>query len=210
MDIPDLNLFMVCTKPNPAAAADLPEGYTFDTCRPDEIDIWKTFPFDDPAQAAEYKPYMEEYFERVYRRKETEFFSRCTFVRNGAGEPVATAFLWDAYGTVPTLHWVKTRNEYEGMGIGRALLTKLLLTEDAPKTICLHTQPGSYRAIKLYTDFGFSLITDEKVGHRVNHLKESLPYLEHYMSKAAFKALTFAPAPEALLKAAATSEISEF
>ena len=160
MDIPDLNLFMVCIKPNPAAAADLPEGYTFDTCRPDEIDIWKAFPFDNPAQAAEYKPYMDEYFERVYRRKETEFFSRCTFVRNGAGEPVATAFLWDAYGTVPTLHWVKTRNEYEGMGIGRALMD--LAKEEARRAgnrmLILETQSCNTNAIGFYLHEGFTLI----------------------------------------------------
>ena len=219
MEIPDLNLFMVrrrsaeerfLCRENDPAAGELPGGFFFDTCRPDELDIWKAFPFDTPDEAAAYKPYMDGYFDRVYRPKEAEFFSRCIFVRNGEGEPVATAFLWDAYGSVPTLHWVKTRKEYEGRGIGRALLTKLLLAEDAPETICLHTQPGSFRAIKLYTDFGFAFITDEKVGCRENQLAESLPYLKEAMLPEAYAALRFEKAPEALLEAAGKYQTSEF
>lgn len=210
MDIPDLNLFMVCRKADPAAAGELPAGFYFDACRPDELDIWKAFPFDAPEEAIEYKPYMDGYFDRVYAPKAEEFFSRCVFVRNDKGEPVATAFLWDAYGKVPTLHWVKTKKEYEGRGIGRALLTRLLLSQDAPETVCLHTQPGSFRAIKLYTDFGFAFITDEKIGHRQNQLKESLPWLKAVMPAEAFSALRLEPAPEELLRAAAGSESSEF
>lgn len=212
-EIPDLNLFMVRTpsaEQDSCPGGELPEGFYFDLCRPDELDIWKAFPFDTPEQAAEYRPYMDKYFDRVYRPREQEFFARCLFVRDRAGEPAATAFLWDAYGSVPTLHWLKTRREHEGKGIGRALLTKLLLAEDAPETICLHTQPGSYRAIKLYTDFGFAFITDEKIGHRQNQLQESLPYLKAVMPEEAFSALRFSPAPEELLRAAAQSESSEF
>ncbi|MBR6790216.1 MAG: GNAT family N-acetyltransferase [Oscillospiraceae bacterium] len=210
MDIPDLNLFMVCRKADPAAAGELPEGFFFDTCRPGELDIWKAFPFDTPEEANEYKPYMDGYFDRVYAPKAEEFFARCIFVRNERGEPAATAFLWDAYGKVPTLHWVKTRKEYENRGIGRALLAKLLLDENAPKTVCLHTQPGSFRAIKLYTDFGFAFITDEAVGPRHNDLQESLPYLKKAMPAETYEALRFEPAPAELLAAAAESEQSEF
>lgn len=210
MEAPDLNLFMVCRRANPAAAGELPEGFYFDTCRPDELELWKAFPFDTPEELAANKAYMDEYFDRVYRPQAEEFFSRCVFVRNEAGEPVATAFLWNAYGKVPTLHWVKTRKEYEDRGIGRALLTKLLLDKDAPQTVCLHTQPGSFRAIKLYSDFGFALITDDSIGCRCNGLWESLPFLEKVMPQSAYEALCFAPAPEQLIYAAGSSEHSEF
>ena len=210
MEAPDLNLFMVCRRANPAAAGELPEGFYFDSCRPDEVELWKAFPFDTPEELAANKAYMDEYFDRVYRPQAAEFFSRCVFVRNEAGEPVATAFLWNAYGKIPTLHWVKTRKEYEGRGIGRALLTKLLLDKDTPQTVCLHTQPGSFRAIKLYSDFGFALITDEKIGYRHNGLWESLPFLEKVMPQEAYEALRFAPAPEMLVWAAGGSEYNEF
>ena len=169
------------------------------------------FPFDTQEEARQYAPYMARYFQNVYAAKEAEFFARCLFVRAANGAPVGTAFLWRAYGRVNTLHWLKVRKEYEGQGIGRALLTRLLMPlapEEYP--VYLHTQPGSYRAIKLYTDFGFALLTDARIGPRENQLAQSLPFLQQAMPPAAYARLAFAQAPEALLSAAASREISEF
>ena len=68
-----------------------------------------------------------------------------------------------------------------------------LSKEDFP--IYLHTQPGSYRAIKLYSDFGFKFITDEQVGTRHNDLDTVLPELQKLMTKEAFEQLQFVSAP---------------
>ena len=154
---------------------------------------------------------MTRYFQNVYAAKEAEYFARCLFVREASGAPVGTAFLWRAYGRVNTLHWLKVRREYEGRGIGRALLTRLLMPlapEEYP--VYLHTQPSSYRAIKLYTDFGFALLTDARIGPRENHLAQSLPVLRQAMPPAAYAKLAFAQAPEALLAAAASRDVDEF
>ena len=40
--------------------------------------------------------------------------------------PVGTCFLWKAYGKLDTLHWLKVKPEYEGKGIGRALIARVL------------------------------------------------------------------------------------
>lgn len=210
-NIPDYNLFMMCCAPRREAFAPLPAGFYFDLCRREELEIWKRFPFDTEEEARQGEAYMARFFANVYAAQEEEFFSRCLFVRAENGAPVGTAFLWRAYGRVNTLQWVKVRKEYEGRGIGRALLTHLLMPlapEEYP--VYLHTQPSSYRAIKLYTDFGFSLLTGGRVGQRENQLAQSLPILREVMPPAAYGRLTFAPAPEELLSAAASREISEF
>ena len=188
-----------------------PAGFHFDLCRREELETWMRFPFDTQEQARQYAPFMARYFQNVYAAKEAEFFARCLFVREASGAPVGTAFLWRAYGRVNTLHWLKVRREYEGRGIGRALLTRLLMPlapEEYP--VYLHTQPSSYRAIKLYTDFGFALLTDARIGPRENHLAQSLPVLRQAMPPAAYAKLAFAQAPEALLAAAASRDVDEF
>lgn len=206
--VEDNNLFMMCSHINQDAFRELPEGYYFDLCKPSELEIWKAFPFDTKKQAIEYQPYMTEYFNDVYKSRETLFYERCIFVRNKDGVPVATCFLWDAYGKINTLHWFKVKKEYENKGIGRALLSYLF--KDAVCPIFLHTQPGSYRAIKLYTDFGFAFIKDGKVGPRENQLQESLSYLKEHMTQSSYQNLKFSDAPIDFLNIVSLSNVNEF
>ena len=75
--------------------------------------------------------------------------------------------------------------EYENRGIGRAILTALMKSlrlEDYP--VFLYTHPSRYRTIKLYSDFGFSLVSNPVVGYRNNDLEECLPILNSLFQKA--------------------------
>lgn len=208
--MPEGNLFMVCRKVERGAFAPLPDGVTVRNCRPDELDIWKDFHFDTAREAQENRPFMDEFFDRVYAPHGDEFFRRCLFVCEN-DVPIGTCFIWKAYGCVNTVHWFKVRRECEGRGIGRALLTCVLegLTEgDMP--VCLHTQPSSFRAIKLYNDFGFALATDACIGGRDNSLPQALPALRRVMGRERFMALRMDSAPEELLRAAEACQWSEF
>ncbi len=189
-DIPDLNIFMVCDKVNTKAFSHLPKGYNFRLCRRDELDIWKGFPFDDEKLKEEFRPYMTDFFKTTYSSDEDLFFKKCLFVVDEKDTPVATCFVWRAYGKVPSVHWFKTLKQCEGQGIGRALLTEVISGEkDFP--IILHTQPSSYRAIKLYSDFGFKIATNEKVGMRENQYEQALPILREFMTPQSYKNLQF-------------------
>lgn len=154
---------------------------------------------------------MQQYFADVYQPREAEFFRKCLFLCDRNDTPVGTCFAWKAYGNVTTIHWYKIRKEYEGHGLGRALLSAVMKDipeEDYP--VYLHTQPGSYRAIKLYTDFGFALLTDKQVGFRENELEMGLPYLKEKMPEADFARLRFERAPEDFLQAVKSSPVSQF
>ncbi len=189
-EIPDLNLFMVCEKVNSNAFAGLPEPYTVRNVTEADIDTWKKFPFDTPELAAQYEFIMVKYFQDVYVRDTEQFYRNTLFACDSSGKPVSTCASWKAYDSFQAIHWFKTLKSYESLGLGRALLTlvmKRFAQKDYP--IYLHTHPIGYRAIKLYSDFGFKLIAGTLPGPRTNDLDESLPYLEKFMSGADFQHL---------------------
>ena len=125
--------------------------------------------------------------------------------------PIATAFIWKAYDEFNTVHWLKVLKGHEDKGIGRALLSIImeeLQEEDYP--VYLHTQPESYRAVKLYSDFGFKLLSDPVIGSRINHLEECLPFLEKHMKKEDFDKLQIVSAPRHFIEKLAIVKDDEF
>lgn len=210
-NIEDCNLFMMCEVLNKDALSDIPKGYSIRNCGRDELDIWCEFPFDNECEKIKNKSYMEQYFENVYRSNEDAFWKSCLFICDKNNIPVGTCFAWKAYGNITTIHWFKVRKEYEGRGIGRALISNImnaLPPGDFP--VFLHTQPGSYRAIKLYSDLGFSFLTDHEIGYRKNELDVTLPFLKEKMPLRDYNNLKFANAPKEFLLAAKTSETAQF
>ncbi|MGD6780108.1 GNAT family N-acetyltransferase [Sutcliffiella horikoshii] len=195
-EIPDLNIFMMCSSLNKDALTHLPKGYYVRSMREDELDIWASMPFDDEATAKEYNSFMMEFFKTVYGGNEKLFFTNTLFICDEQDRPVATCLLWKAYNKFQTIHWFKVLKSHEGKGIGRALLS--IIMKEVPNNeypVYLHTQPGSYRAIKLYSDFGFHLLTDKTIGTRQNDLIECLPILEKWMPSADYNNLKTTEAP---------------
>ena len=209
--IPDKNLFMMCQKLNINALSGLSDEYHIRNCREDELDIWKAMPFDDPKEAKEYRGFMTDFFIKVYANKGNLFYEKCLFVCENNDKPIATAFIWKTYDEFNTIHWLKVLKEYEGKGIGRALLSiimKELKEKDYP--VYLHTHPTSYRAIKLYSDFGFNLLSDPIIGSRNNDIEECLPFLEKQMMNEVFKKLQIIKTPKYFLKKLETEKVDQF
>ena len=197
------NLFMMCESPNIAAFRKLPPGYRFRLCRSDELDVWM-----NTAVEAPYVKCAADYYRRVYEKSASEFFRRCTFVCDENDSPVATGFIWKSYGLINTLAWLRVAFEHEGKGLGRALITEVLRNATFP--VYLHTQPSSVKAIKLYSDFGFKLITDPVIGYRKNDLEKGLPIMKKVMPQSDYGKLQFTNADNALLQAAFMNEAAEF
>lgn len=199
LEIPALNLFMMCPKPRGEAFRQLPQGYHARLCRPEELSCWKELNSINPESIG----FLDDYFQRVYAKEKELFFQKCTFVCDEKDRPVGTCFLWRAYGKITTLHWLKVLPEYEGQGIGRGLLSHVLSQAgEGEFPIYLHTHPSCYRAVHLYQEFGFKLLSGPAVGARTNDLEESLPYLREAMPEESFQRLEIAEAPAELLQAA--------
>ena len=210
-DTGENNLFMMCRELNRAALSDIPAGYTIRPCREDEIDIWKAIHFDSAEAAKEFRPFMDEYFELVYRPEYSRFMKNCLFICDADDRPVGTCFAWKAYGCVTTIHWFKIIKSMEGMGLGRALLSHVMRSiPENEYPVFLHTHAGSIRAMKLYSDMGFALITDEMVGYRSNDLSESMDYLKENLEETVFESLRYAKAPAYFLEAALSTEYEQF
>lgn len=208
--LPDLNLFMMCEKLNARAISELPNGYYVRNCHKTELDIWKAMPFDNLELAKKYYDYMTEYYNKVYAKNEDMFFQKCLFICNQEDKPIATCFAWKSYDKITTIHWMKVLKNYEGKGIGRALLSivmKSLNEDEFP--VFLHTQPDSYRAIKLYSDFGFYLLSDPIIG-RKNDLKECLPILKKHMLPQDFQKLRTTESPKFFLEIVGTTNEDVF
>lgn len=170
---------MMCEQLNKAALALLPVGYKVRNCRPDELDVWKAFPFDTPEEAGAYQGFMTQFFEETYGGQEDLFFEKTLFVCDTFDKPLATCASWLAYGKFQTIHWFKTLKAYEGQGLRRALLSIIMTRfESTDYPIFLHTQTGSFRAIKLYADFGFKLLQGTSFGSRNHYLDPYLPVLK--------------------------------
>lgn len=180
--MPDLNIFMLCKEINTKAFSEVPISFSIRVCRKDEYLIWKEMHIDNLNEYDEYDEVLEQYFQSVYKKKEEIFFQQCTFICDENDTPVATCFIWDAYDKIPAIHWLKVKKGFEGKGLGRAILTHVLKQVSKDRfPILVHTHPSSYKAIKLYMDFGFDFITDTKVGYRKNDLLESLEILKAYL-----------------------------
>jgi ribosomal protein S18 acetylase RimI-like enzyme len=196
-EIPEKNIFMMCSALNRNALTELPASYSIRNCRSNELDIWKTMPFDDADLAKEYEGLMSDYFTTTYRGQEELFFVKTLFVCDRQNKPIATCLIWKAYNEFNTIQWFKVLKEYEGQGIGRALLSiAMQQLEPCDYPVYLHTQPSSFRAIKLYSDFGFSLLAGDKFGIRDNDLDECLPILAEFMPKEYFHKLRIIVAPK--------------
>jgi GNAT superfamily N-acetyltransferase len=167
------------------------------------LEVWKRIVAEE-----QYVSYVTEFYNKIYAEREDEFFTRCYFICNADDKPVASTFIWLAYKRINTVAWFRVLPEYKGKGLGRALLGEVLKDVEVP--VYLHTHPTSARAVKLYSDFGFKLITDPKIGGRNNDLAESLPHLKKVLPESDYEGLQFAKADAELLVAASTSEFAEF
>ena len=147
---------------------------------------------------------MTAFFDQVYGSDPGAFFRVCQFVCDAADRPVGTCFLWKAYGRIQTVHWFKVLRKCEGQGSAGDCSAVMAELPEAEYPVYLHTQPSSYRAIKLYSDFGFALLDDPQIGPRRNDLARSCRSLRRTCRRRS-KPATHRHAPQSFLDTAASS-----
>ena len=142
----------------------LPQGYSFCFYQLGDEEKW----LEIEASAREFltPESGRKSWEKYFGGKETELAHRMLFVVNEAGEKVATAsaFYDDEDREAGWLHWVAVKKEYQGKGISKPLVYKVLsiLKELGYPYACVPTQTTTWLAVKIYMDCGFVPLNTEK------------------------------------------------
>lgn len=136
------------------------------------------------------------YFLERFGKLQQELTRRCVFLKETAtGNYIGTCIAWfepKGEERVHVLHWLAVKDIYAGRGYARILITqvmKIFEQTDAKRRIYLHTQPCSYKAIKLYNDFGFCMSKTDTYGTAVNEFAQAMPILKKYMTSEAYTKL---------------------
>lgn len=136
------------------------------------------------------------YFTKRFGTAQQELERRCIFLKEkNTGAYIGTCIAWfepKGEEIVPVLHWLAVKDAYANRGYARVLVTEVMnIFEqlDSKQRIYLHTQPCSYKAIKLYNDFGFCMTKTDTYGTAVNEYTEAMAILEKYMTGESYKKL---------------------
>jgi len=181
--IPYKNLLFRCDAYVPAAI-HLPDGYCFREYRDGDAAAWAQLEYaihDFDTLDEAYRYFCDTYFgEREALRQ------RFLCVVNPAGSMAGCVIAWRELSNgavIPAVHWLVVSPDAQGMGIGRALMQKLLerfLELDA-FPVYLHSQPCSYVAIGLYSSLGFRLLKRQTIMNYENQYPEAVEVLRPLM-----------------------------
>lgn len=179
--LPYFNVIMKRRAGVPIVVHKLPPGFAFRWFAPGDEISWAGIEtsvgeFQTEAQAL-------EYFQQRYLPNIEELTRRLVFVRASNDDVVGTVTSWWDYTgdrRDPCLHWLAVRSEYQGLGLGKALvaecLTRLAWLE-GDRAIFLHTQTWSHRAIAIYLKAGFEFAPRESFAGYQNDYDQAIPLL---------------------------------
>jgi GNAT superfamily N-acetyltransferase len=159
----------------------LPEGYFFRMYEPGYEEYWA----ETEAEVLEYKSKKEAlaYFKKELLPYQKQLKRRMVFIFNEEGVAVANACAWyiNYKGRHQAqVHYVGVRPKYQGLGLGRAIFTKILTLfsqYEKGQDIYLHTQTWSHVAIRMYLKMGFVLIKDDSLGYHDKNFEEAVAVL---------------------------------
>lgn len=190
------SIIMRCACVNGSAFCNLSEDIEIQYYKQGMEKIW----IDIQKSVGAFENYSDveirDYFNDKFISKTNELERRCIFLKDiKNGIYVGTCCAWmgkKENEIVPVLHWLAVRNGYGSKKYARMLITevmKIFGNLDYGKFIYLHTQPSAYKAIKLYSDFGFCIAKHDTYGTCENECDLALEILKVYMEPISFKKL---------------------
>lgn len=183
--IPYYNIIMKKDTPTAFDTPALPPQFELHTYRSGVQQQWAELEYeigDFPSVQA-----AKTYFAKTYLGRPGLLARRGIFVSDKeSGGLVGACIAWfDDQNGVPvsSLHWLITKEAYQGRGIGSTLIAAALniYEQENAFPVYLHTQPWSYQAIRLYHKFGFRLIKRESFAGYENQYALAVPVLARYI-----------------------------
>ncbi len=155
MPVESVSMVRVSREPFPQFAQ--PPGFSLAWYQPG-CEVWW---HDIQLRSDKLTPISRDTFGKYFGYAPHELPRRQCFLFDGAGHPIGTATAWfdDNYHNQVwgRLHWVAILPEWQGRGLGKALLSMVCarLHELHPGRAFLRTAPQRLAAIHLYLEFGF-------------------------------------------------------
>ena len=181
--LPFAKLYMCRRAGTPIPDYPLPEGFKYALYKDGDETSWAKLEASVEEFDSEFAALLR--FKEEFLPYKDELYRRCLFIENEQGEKVATANAWWSYiddGRHPWLHWVSVAPEYQGLGLGKAItsrVTQLLLEIEGDVDFFLSTQTWSYKAINIYKQFGYEPCKEKPLyGKKYkNHYKKAMKIL---------------------------------
>ena len=170
--IPYCDIIMKAKMPNHLVPLALPEGYTYKNYEDGDAIHWANLEFSvDEFSCVED---ALAYFNRVFLPYPEQLKKRMYFILDENKNYVATATAWFKDSETrhyALVHWVSVSPTQQGKGLGKCIfhyvMSQFPLVEENEKEVFLHTQTWSYKAIKMYGNYGF-YITDTPLINEVS------------------------------------------
>ena len=180
--MPYYNIIMKRFKDTPVPSSPLPEGFQFGSFLEGDEHAWAKI----LVSVGEYDAIEEALtcFRRDYLSEPEELKRRLLFVETCEGEKAGTLINWWNHTNGrrdPSVHWVAVKAEYQGLGVGKALVyegLRRMIDLEGEQDFYLHTQTWSYKAITLYLKAGYRFVKDESFGGYRNDYDLALPVVQ--------------------------------
>ena len=184
--IPYYNIIMKKDTPTAFDTPALPPQFELHSYRPGVQQQWAELEYkigDFPSVQK-----ASAYFAKTYLSRSALLAQRGVFVsdkKHGCLVGACIAWVNERNGApVSSLHWLITKEAYQGRGIGSALIAAALniYEQENAFPVYLHTQPWSYQAVRLYHKFGFRLMKQESFVGYENQYALAVPILARYIA----------------------------
>ena len=188
--IPFYNTNLKCSDYSPRRV-ELPDGFSIISYQRGYENEWAKLEyaigyFDSLEEA-------EKYFVETYLQN-SELFRNILFLLNREHEIVGSCIAWqDMQGenSASSLHWLVVQEQYQGIGLGRALGTAVMniYAERGAFPVYIHTQPWSWKAVLLYLSLGFRLQKTDTFSHYENEYEKAMDELRKIVSEKQYELL---------------------
>ena len=167
----------------PIPEFDLPEEFNFTQYKSGDEKSWAKI----ETSVSEFNDELDAliYFQREFLQIPSEAERRCVFIENDNGEKIATASAWHSYTGIrrdPILHWVAVNPNYQGLGLGKAIVSKvmqLMRDIEGDRDFYLSTQTWSHVAIRVYMKCGFYIAGEKNlIGHENKDYPQNVELLK--------------------------------